>query len=300
MMMTTQRSVINLARWQKRRVVMFTLSATVIWALHGPAGIALLELPTLPLSVLGAAIGIFASFRTNASYERWWEGRKLWGRLVNSSRHWCSQALHYVGPGDPDLAAALVRRQIAYVHTLRCALRQQDVLADPDVAAWLDDHDRTSLDGSTNANHALLDRQLELLAAARTAGTIDGHQLERFDNTMHELLNIQGGCERIKGTPLPKGYGFIVDLLIDYFGMLFPLALVHDLGVLAIPVNVLVGMSFTLISEAGRVLEDPFNEFWNALPLSALARKIERNLRERLGDTDLPPDLVPDENGVLM
>lgn len=73
-----------------------------------------------------------------------------------------------------------------------------------------------------------------------------------------------------------------------------------DLHVFAIPISVLVCMAFTLINEAGRVLEDPFSMFWNGLPLFAMSRTIENDLRSRMGDRDLEPLPVPDAHGILM
>jgi putative membrane protein len=99
---------------------------------------------------------------------------------------------------------------------------------------------------------------------------------------------------------MPRGYGYFAELLIQMFGVLLPLGLVQDLVWLTIPITVLVCLAFTLISEVGRVLEDPFTTFWPALPLSALSKTIEINLRERLGEEDLPPMPKPDERGILM
>lgn len=85
-----------------------------------------------------------------------------------------------------------------------------------------------------------------------------------------------------------------------HFSVLFPLAVVDDLAWLTVPLTILVCLSFTMISETGRVLEDPFTMFWPALPLSALSRTIEVNLRQRLGDPELPPLLQPNARGILM
>jgi putative membrane protein len=82
--------------------------------------------------------------------------------------------------------------------------------------------------------------------------------------------------------------------------VLLPFALVKDLAWVTVPMNVLVCMSFALISEAGRVLEDPFTMFWNGLPLSALSTTIEINLRQRLGERDVPALPKPNEQGILM
>jgi putative membrane protein len=300
-MMTMQfkSNPLNLLRWQKQRSLKYAGAAAVAWLLIGPLGLDVLQLPVMPITVVGAAIGIFASFRSNQAYDRWWEGRKLWGKLINTSRHFCSQALQYLQEQDQGLADELVRRHTNYVHCLRCLLRGQDPWEDAHFTRTLQDGD-DALKGSTNLTHALLNVQLTKLTGLADAGRLDERRLESFDRTLMDLLNIQGGCERIKGTPLPRGYGFIVELLIDAFSWLLPFALVHELGILALPMNVLVCLSFALISEAGRVLEDPFSLFYNGLPLQALSTKIERNLVERLGDEELPPAIQPSPIGVLM
>ena len=290
----------GLLTWQWRNTLFFTVAGAAAWLLIEPAGLRFLELPVMPVSIVGAAIGIFASFRANQAYDRWWEGRKLWGRMINSSRHWCDQALRYTKPEDRALAETLVKRHITYVHALRCLLRGQAPYEDADFLRFAEDEPR--LRQSTNLTHALLDRQLSALVPLNDAGRLDSHRLESMDRTLMDFLNIQGGCERIKGTPLPRGVGYIVELLIRTFSLMLPFALVHELGWVAILLNVLVCMSFALISEAGRVLEDPFSLFYNGLPLTALSIKIERNLRERLDEPfeDLPPAPGEDPVGVLM
>lgn len=288
---------LRILQWQKRNALFYAATATIAWVLIQPLGFGWFVLPVMPITIVGAAIGIFTSFRANQAYDRWWEGRKLWGRLINSSRHFCSQALRYLPEGP--LREELVLRHVTYVHVLRCLLRDQDPFDDVHVRRHLRDEDR-SLRGSTNLTHALLDRQLGRLAAEADAGALDEHRLESVDRTLMDLLNIQGGCERIKGTPLPRGYGFIAELLVQLFAIMLPFALVHDLGIMAIPINVLVCLSFALISEAGRVLEDPWSLYYNGLPLSALSLKIERNLCERLGHEVLVPPQAESAIGVLM
>lgn len=220
--------------------------------------------------------------------------------MVNSSRMFATQATTYIGPADAEAARRLVRRHAAYVHALRALLRQQDPFEDSDFLSHLPAEEVESLRGASNLTHALLQRNQRELVALSERGVIDAFRLQSFDRTIASFLDIQGGCERIKKTPLPRGYAFIAETLIQYFSLLFPWSMVSELGLLVIPANVLVCLSFTLISEAGRVLEDPFNMFFNGLPLSQLSRMIEINMRETLGETDLPPALHPDERGVLM
>lgn len=301
MMVSNRGSVLRLVAWQWRAVLLFTLASGAIAVLHfhvWPGA----RIPQLPLAIVGGALGIFVSFRTNSAYARWWEGRQLWGRLVNASRTLCSQSLTYLpesGEGRA-IAEAIVRRHIAYVHALRATLRVQDVLADADFSRTVVPDERDALAKESNINHALCHRNMADMAHALRRQWIDTNQLLAFDETFRAILDVQGGCERIKKTPLPRGYAFIAERLIWTFSALFPLATVNELGWFVVPVSVLVCLAFALISEAGRVLEDPFTMFWNGLPLTALSRTIEVNLRQRLGDDELPEIPGPNEAGVLM
>ena len=148
--------------------------------------------------------------------------------------------------------------------------------------------------------NSLLFAATGVLAHLLHAGALSDLRLQSFDRVLGNLHDAQGGCERIKNTPFPRGYGFIAERLVLAFGCLLPFALVRDLGWLTVPMNLLVCSSFSLIGEAGRVLEDPFTMFWNGLPLSALSKTIEINLRQRLGEVDVPALPQPDERGILM
>lgn len=299
MMVSNRASFLGVLVWQWQHTLVFAAGGLVAWLGHDQLGWEHFKLPSTPASVIGAALGIFAAFRVNAAYARWWEGRQLWGRLVNASRMWASQVRAYLD--DTTLAETLVRRHQLYVHLLRCQLRDDDPWADAHVLRLadrlgLDDDARTRLKAQTSAGHALLDEQLQALAA-RT--DLDGRRLQSLDGTIMTFLDVQGGCERIKRTPMPRGYGFFVERLLFFFSMLFPLGIVADVGWVVIPVNILVCTGFSLISETGRVLEDPFTHFWNSLPITNISVTIERNLAQRLGDTELPPAIVVDSKGIL-
>ena len=301
MMVSNRGSTLGLIRWQSTNVAWFSVAALVVVLLdlvQGHWDFPWFVVPALPVAVVGGALGIFVSFRTNSAYDRWWEGRKLWGRLINTSRHWCTQVVSWVG--DPDLKRELVVRQIAYVHTLRVLLRQQSLVDDPEIRRWYSAEELQTIPNQSNPTHALLQAQSLQITALADAGGLPELRLQNLDNSLLHLLDIQGGCERIKKTPLPRGYGFIAEQLVRAYSVLLPFAVVDALSWVTIPVSVLVCLAFMLISEAGRVLEDPFTMFWNGLPLMAMAVTIERDLQTRLGDTDLVAAPVPDERGILM
>jgi putative membrane protein len=304
MMVSNRGSVLRLLAWQWKSALLFTLFATVTVAARLLLGQRWIALPALPLAVVGGALGIFVSFRTNSAYARWWEGRQLWGRMVNVSRLFASQVMSYLPSGEGGAASplqrTLLRRHVAYVHVLRCALRQQSALEDPRVIEHLGEEERAALKTERNLGHALVHRQLSALAKEAREGTLNAVQLQSMDTAIAGMLDAQGGCERIKKTPLPRGYAFIAERLILAYALLFPASVVGDLGWITIPMSLLVNLSFTLISEAGRVLEDPFTMFWNGLPLTAITTTIEVDARRRLGDTDLPADVQANAEGILM
>jgi putative membrane protein len=186
------------------------------------------------------------------------------------------------------------------VHVLRCLLRDQDPWADEDVKRFSTEEERARYAKESNATHAILHDNQVTLAKERREGRITPHELDALDRSFAGYLDAQGGCERIKRTPMPRGYSFFAEQLIRAYSVIFPLSIVADLWVATIPINMLVCLAFMMISEVGRVLEDPFTMFYNGLPLSALCRTIENNLRQRVGDRDLLPMLKPTPDGILM
>lgn len=289
----------RLLRWQRKNIFIFTSLSIAVVATEELTGELAGLLPTAPITVLGSAIGIYVSFRSSAAYDRWWEARKLWGQLVNSSRHLASQVLAYL-PGS-ELAPArrlLIVQQALYAHLLRCDLRHEQAGADSHVR-------RLSSDGTDGiditapgATTIVLRHQLQTAAELTKAGKLDVRNLQSIDQTMASLLDVQGGCERIRNTPLPPGYARIAELLIRIYAVLLPLGILGDLHWLAIPVSIVVCLSFKLISEVGRVLEDPFGADWEALPLHAISVTIERNLLDAIG-VQSAPAVAPNEHGVL-
>ena len=284
--------------WQKFTTILCLATASATFALyHFEMLPPWIYLKPFPLAVIGGALGIFVSFRTNSCYQRWWEGRKLWGRLINTSRHVCTQAIAYLPEAE---ATETVYRQICYVHALRCGLRDEDPYTDEHMIRTLPTEENEALQGSTNLNHALLNKQMKNFVQW-TPELINNFRLSDLDESIRHLLDIQGGCERIKKTPFPPAYGFLATRLTQFYACLLPLATVQELGFWVIPANLMICMAFQLINEVGRILETPFSTFWPALPLSAMSLTIERNLRQALGETDLPAPQAPINKGrVLM
>jgi putative membrane protein len=298
MMVSNRASFLRVLVWQWKHSLVFLACGLVAAVAHEVFDLLPKSFPPSPAAIIGAAVGIFASFRANAAYQRWWEGRGLWGRLVNSSRLLSTQATAYLSPAR---AHRVVLRHALYVHILRCQLRDDDPFADEHVKRLLgllavDDDTVARYRTQTSLCHALVDEGLKDCAAEPD---LVPQRLQSLDATFAAFLDVQGGCERIKRTPMPRGYAFFVERLIFMFAAFFPLSVVADLSWFVIPLNLLVAMGFTLISETGRVLEDPFTWFYNSLPISQIAVNIERNTRQRVGDVDVPAAVVVDKEGIL-
>lgn len=250
----------------------------------------------LPFSIIGVALSIFLAFRNNAAYDRYWEGRKLWGGLVNASRSFGRQVTTLVvappTEQDPqhDLQRALLYRQIAYVNALRALLRGDDVASEQ--AALLDERERLAVAGLENPPLGLLQLHGRMLAAAAARGWLSDRRHLAIDATLTELTALQGGCERIKRTPIPLAYRHFTRTFVRGFCTLLPFALVEQLGLVTIAASVAVTFVFVVLDRIGDIIQDPFTTNVNGLPLSAICRTIEVDLRRQLGETSVPPLLT--------
>lgn len=258
----------------------------------------------VPFSLVGVALGIFLGFRNNASYDRFWEGRKLWGSLVNVCRNLARQSRLYVrvAPGEdpaavPDAVRVLLHRTIAFVHALRMHLRGG--IDWQELAALLPEDELPHLEAHDNVPLAILAGTSTRIGSAHAAGQIHDYHLPVLDQGLAELTNIQGGCERILNTPIPHSYTVLIHRCVAIYCLGLPFGLVDTLGVWTPLVCLIVAYAFLGLDAVGDEIEDPFGTDPNDLPLSALARTIEINLRQSLGETRLPAKVEP-VDGVLL
>ncbi len=248
----------------------------------------------LPMSLIGSALALLLTLRNNNALLRWSEGRQLWGSVVNGSRTLARQVRLYLS--GHAAGSALVGLQVAYAHALRCHLRRQDPWAE--IAGLIGPELRARLQGSSNVPDALLAEIADRLAVLRREGALDSIQLTAFDATLAALCAAQGGAERIKNTPLPRQYSAFPRAFVQVFCILLPLAMVTDLG-LATPLgSTLLGFIFLALDQVGADLENPFENLAYDVPLTSITRTIEINLRQGLGQADLPAPLQP-KDGVL-
>ncbi len=259
------------------------------------------NLTPLPFTLIGVALGIFLGFRNNASYDRWWEGRKLWGALVNTSRSFARQILTLVGPqpGEPQgdrealraLHATLVKRVMAFVHALRLALRDDQDLSV--LTTFLSDEEVTALRDERNRPFAINQGTAERLREAWMNGLIHPMHLPVLEGSLTSLTDIQGACERIKSTPIPFSYTTLIHRITAIYCYALPFGVVDQVKIYTPFVCAIVAYAFFGLDVVGDEIEMPFGTDYNDLPLRAISRMIEVNLRQRLGERDLPPLHTP-------
>ena len=273
------------------RQVMKTLTPTLIFMGIYSAGVCYLALDYLALpelsfhpsiamhSLLGIVLGLFLVFRTNSAYDRWWEGRKLWGALVNSTRNMSLKLNAYISREnheDRDWFSKMIGNfVVATKDSLRNGVQLNDLA--PVSEDFIEDLKRYK--HKPNRLSAML---YEKVNSMYKKGEISGDQLINLDKELKELIDIMGACERIRNTPIPYSYMMYIKKFIFIYIITLPFGFVTDSGYFTVLIVLLITfvlMSVELIAEE---IEDPFGYDLNDLPTDELALKIRENVAEIL------------------
>ncbi|ACD60870.1 hypothetical protein PXO_02585 [Xanthomonas oryzae pv. oryzae PXO99A] len=252
--------------------------------------------PALPLTIFGSALALFLGFRANSTYQRWWEGRVLWGQMINASRNLVRLSVSMLSaPDTAALGRAIALRQIAYVNVLRCQLRRLPVATA--LQPPLDADEVAAVSTRTNVANGLLDITGRSVEQARREGWIDSIQQASVERILVDIANAQGGMERLKNTPLPYQYRFYPNLFTRLFCVLLPIGLVETLQY-ATPVgSTVAGLMFLAVLKIGDELVDPFANTIHDLPVDAMCRTVEIDALQAIGEP--APEPMQPVDGVL-
>lgn len=243
----------------------------------------LAPISAIPFALIGIALSIFMSFRNNACYDRWWEGRKQWGALIIACRSFARR----VATLEESERRFLLTGLIGFAAGLAARLRDGDEVAA--IAArcgngpW-----KEAINPTDRLVHELGVRCLGLMEQGRI-GPIH-HSL--IEEQIHLLTQVQAACERIAATPVPFSYSLLLHRTAYVFCLALPFALAGPMGWWALLPALLVSYTFFGLDALGDQLEDPFGLEPNDLPLDAMARTVEREMLALLGERDLPPVLA--------
>lgn len=234
---------------------------------------------TLMHGLLGFVISLLLVFRTNTAYDRWWEGRKLWGGLVNNSRN---LALKLAGilPKSDAFNRSFFRNIIPqYARALRNHLRAESTRLE------LDDSIATEIghiDENKHIPNQLAAAIYKKINTLYEAGKIKGDQLIILNNEVSSFTDICGACERIKNTPIPFSYSVFLKKFIFFYVMTLPWGYVFSLGYWVIPVVVFIFYVLASLELVAEEIEDPFGNDVNDLPMDKICAGIDKHVGEIL------------------
>lgn len=295
------------------------------------------SIPFLPLSTIGIAVSFYIGFKNNSSYDRFWEARKIWGGIINYSRTWANQVLQFISDKNTGEAYTneelfaikkdLIYRHLAYINALRLLLRRPTSFSikvsksvdkltpgtpershwNEEVMPFLDQEEYCSHVQRVNpATHIIKVQGQKLAELNDKHGLIEEFRYMEMMRVLEEFYNLQGMCERIKKTPFPRQYAYFSRVFVGIFIFLLPFGLVgefakisHTFILVTIPFSVLISWIFYTMEAVGDSSEDPFDNMINDVPMTALCRTIEIDLKEMLGEENLPEAMEP-VNGILM
>jgi len=260
---------------------------------------------TPSLTIYGTVLSILIGFRINEAYNRYWEARILWGQLVNYSRNFARMSLSLIDtsvlgknvlPSEPEIHRDLIYRQIAYNNALRLHLRRQDHW--DELKPFLKKEEwKSYLPMVNKPTNILLQQSLKIKYLFNQETDMEFRRV-KFEEILNEFYNIQGGCERIKNTPFPRIYSRMTKGFTWIFATVLLLSLYDEFDWQLLIIRGMVSYVFVTLDKIQSLLKNPFDNTIADTPMTSLCRTIEIDLRQMLGEKDLPEPIKP-VNGIL-
>ncbi len=319
--------------WTRREIFFLLLVGTVPTVAFALTGWKWLAIPWVPIALIGTAVAFVIGFKNNASYARAWEARTAWGAIINASRAWGMIVKNFVASDQLSASElAELRRQLIYTHlawvtALRFQLREPRdwetatksynaeyrrkyfVVEELDqklldvLPAYLTHEDFACIAPKKNRAAQLLSLQATKVKTLLDKGLIDLATEMQLQSLLVELYRQQGVCERIKNFPYPRQFATLNLMFVKLFVVLAPFGILQEfqklggqLFWLTIPFSGLVSWVLMSMEKIGEATENPFEGNANDVPITALSRNIEIDLRDMLDETELPPALPPANN----
>ncbi|NNF19946.1 MAG: hypothetical protein HKN61_09215 [Flavobacteriaceae bacterium] len=238
-------------RYAWKNIILFLLYSLGIFYMYHYLGWYFIDIPFEPLTIIGVAVAFYLGFKNSQSYDRFWEGRKIWGGIVNYSRTWAIKVLSFVDTGNDEqsreIKQQLIHRHLAWVNALRVQLRQKrpwtpehgtlvesllDIHGERNMASneaynFVSHSEYEELKQRVNPATHIIKNQSLIVAELRKNEHIDGFQEHQLMTVLEELYNLQGMCERIKNTPFPRQYAYFTKVFTWVFVLLVPLGLLN-------------------------------------------------------------------------
>ncbi|NCU02347.1 MAG: hypothetical protein GXC73_00025 [Chitinophagaceae bacterium] len=310
----------------------------LVFFIHDFMHIKSIAIPFLPVATIGTAVAFYVGFKNNSAYDRLWEARRVWGSITNVTRMWGAMVMDVVASRDNGSAEAyavkkeFLYRHLAWLNMLRLQLRRNPVFketwyvrspkmqvvkdlfgenkfepqAEEVMRIFLSDEEKKLFEGKANIAAAIMKRQNEELIQIKNKGWLDELEHSDMGKLVLEFYNQQGASERIKSFPFPRQYASFSTVFVFIFIFLLPFSIIGELAKLnaninwlVIPFTMLIAWVFAVMEQIGDASENPFDNGINDIPMTAICRNLEIELREMLGEKELPPRIEPVQ-GILM
>jgi len=297
-----------------------------------------LAIPWVPVALLGTATAFISGFKNTQTYNRTWEARQVYGAIINNSRSFGIMIRDFIRIKETGQARQLHReiiyRHFAWLTALRFQLREtkswenvktksynREYLKHYKVPEWessleqelkpfLSEEERGDILGTKNRATQIIALQSAQLKTLNEEGKISDFNYAALENQLKEFYDQQGKCERIKNFPYPRQFSSINLYFTNVLCLLLPLGFIGEFSKmtekfgmniiwLVIPFSILLGWVFLVLEQIGESTENPFEGNANDIPITQISRNIEIDLREILGETELPPALQPENNIIL-
>lgn len=296
MLITQNLSLLRILRttWKVDLIMLVTCVAT--YYLHTYVISSAIQIPATLATLLGTAIAFFVGFNNNQAYDRWWEARTIWGAIVNDCRSWTRNILFYTAQTSlPDEQLSIIKkrmvlRQISFVYALKENLRKN---AEGYYEKYLTREELNRVKQESNLPNAILSLQAIDLQQLSRERSIDEFRFVQLNALISSFTDHMGKSERIRNTVFPASYIYFTRLFIWVFVIFITLTLSDAVGGWSILIGWIIGFIFHVTHQNGMGLMDPFDEISTGIPLNQIARTIEINLLQMLGEQQIPPPVKP-------
>lgn len=322
-------------RWTRRSIFWLLLIATIPTVLYQVCAIRWLSIPWSIIALLGSATAFIIGFKNVQTYNRSREARQIWGSTIGASWSWALMCQDFIG--DANKSRKIIYRHFAWLTALRYQLRaerswetinkpynreykqfyvipEKETPLEQELLKYITKEEMKNISSKSNKAFQLLRLQGIALKNLYKEELIDNYQFVAIHNQLQELAGHQGRSEGIKNFPYPRQYATVNKFFLKLFCILLPFAMLGEFNNLndnisgmlkgnmvwfVIPFSVLISWVFTSLEQVGESTENPFEGGANDVSISQMSRIVEIDIREMLGETDLPPALQPKNNIIL-
>lgn len=321
--------------WTRRNIYITLIIGIIPVVLYQIVGFKWLAIPWTVVALLGTATAFIVGFKNTQTYNRTWEARQIWGAILNSSRAFGTMSRDFLN--NSDKTKELVYRHFAWLTALRYAMRdsrawetssksynseykkfyiipEKETTLESELEKYISQNELNYILTTKNKAAQLMSLQSKTIKELFSNKEIDSYQFVEMQRMVKDFYDQQGKSERIKNFPYPRQFATINSFFVKLFCMLLPFGMLKEFdklnesmeGImkgnmvwLVVPFSVLISWVYTSLEQVGESTENPFEGSANDVPISQISRSIEIDMREMLGETDLPPALQPKNNIIL-